>query len=319
VEDLVATPSDPQVETVYARIRVAAGPSELHLASVGGQGQIAVPGVPMPSPVVLRVTDADNLPYADLRVAASVSSGGSVVPAWATSDEDGLVRFQWTPGPGPLHELTASLDGAPPASAIVVAGLAPPHFEAAGVVNAASLADGLSPGSMATINGFSLSAGVTALAALPYPTMLDGVSVLVNGQSAQLQYISERQIYFVMPTGAQPGPASLVVSTPVGASPPVSLTMLAASPGIFFDAATGHGAVIRDGEYLEIYCTGLGTRLPVNVYLGGFELAPASSGPISDSPGLDQVRVKIPAALSGEQPLSIEVDGRRSNQVKVLL
>ena len=143
--------------------------------------------------------------------------------------------------------------------------------------------------------------------------------MLVNGAPAQLQYISERQIYFVTPAGAQPGPASLVVSTPVGSSPPVSLTMLAAAPGIFFDVATGYGAVIRDGEYLEIYCTGLGTGLPVGVYLGGFELAPASSGPNSVYPGLDQVRVKIPAALSGEQPLSIDVNGRRSNQVKVLL
>jgi uncharacterized protein (TIGR03437 family) len=249
-------------------------------------------------------------------VAASVSSGDSVAPEQATSDEDGLVRFQWTPGPGPTHELTANAEGAPPSAAVTVAGLAAPQFQAGWVVNAASYAAGLAPGTFATIFGFGLSAGVSAGALLPYPTVLGDVSVLVDGKAAPLLYVSEGQVNFLLPAEAQPGQASLVVTTPVGSSPPVSVPVLAAAPGIFFDVGTGYGVAFRNGSTLEIYCTGLGSGLPAKAYLGGVELAALGSSVFQ---GLDRASVQIPAGLAGEQTLTLEVNGRRSNQVKVRL
>jgi uncharacterized protein (TIGR03437 family) len=48
-------------------------------------------------------------------------------------------------------------------------------------------------------------------------------------------------------------------------------------------------------------------------------LTPTSSGPSFGNPGLDLVDVPIPNNLRGEQSLVIEVNGRRSNTVRVFL
>jgi uncharacterized protein (TIGR03437 family) len=133
------------------------------------------------------------------------------------------------------------------------------------------------------------------------------------------------------------GTATLVVSTPLGASKPVSVPVLAALPGIFADHVSGYGAILvagtgettltrpaRPGEYIEIYGTGLGavdasnrTALPVTVNLGSLQLTPAYSGRSHLYPGLDQINVQIPQGLSGEQRVSIEVNQLRSNGVKI--
>jgi uncharacterized protein (TIGR03437 family) len=296
-DDLTARPSDPRFETAHARIQVAMAPSSLRLAAVPGDGQL----------VTLRATDANNLPYTGLRVMASVSTGGAVTPDADVSGEDGLVRFQWTPGTGDRQQLTASLEGAAP-------------VEVEGVVNAASYSPGLAPDSFAAIFGFHMAGGAAAGAGPPpYPTELAGVQVFFDGEPAGLHYASDRQINVVVPPDAKQGTANLMVSAPGGASTIIKAPVLAASPGIFFDPATNYGAILRNGEYLEIYCTGLGTGLQVTVHLGAFQLTPSFSGLNSVFPGLDQVNVQIPAGVSGDQTLSLEVNGRRSNEVRVRL
>jgi uncharacterized protein (TIGR03437 family) len=113
--------------------------------------------------------------------------------------------------------------------------------------------------------------------------------------------------------------ASLAVSALAGSTTITRVPVAAAAPGIFFDPASGYGAILRNRNVLEIYCTGLGAGLTVTVNLGGQSLVPTFSGPFAGYPGLDLVEVQIPAGLSGEQPVWIEVDGHRSNTVRVLL
>ena len=57
----------------------------------------------------------------------------------------------------------------------------------------------------------------------------------------------------------------------------------------------------------------------MTVHLGGRQIVPSWSGPHPAYPGLYQVNVEIPAGLTGEQPISLEVAGRRGNEVKVRL
>jgi uncharacterized protein (TIGR03437 family) len=59
------------------------------------------------------------------------------------------------------------------------------------------------------------------------------------------------------------------------------------------------------------------TVLPVTVTIGAQRLAPSFSGLNPVFPGLYQVNVQVPAGLSGEQPLAIEINARRSNDVKI--
>jgi uncharacterized protein (TIGR03437 family) len=343
VEELTATPADPGFETAYARIQVRNSASELRLAVVSGDRQLGRPGNPL-QPVVLRVVDVNNLPYEGVRVQASVTGGGTVTPSSAVADANGVVQFLWTPGAAGAQQLTAVLEGAPQ-SAITVTALMPPSFEARGVVNAASFARELAPGSFATIFGSGLAAGAVAVAAPPYPLTLAGVQVLLNNRAVPLHFVSDGQINFLVPEDTPEGTAVLAVSTPVGTAAAVSVSIQSVAPGIFFDSATNFGAIrianttlttaerpARRDEFLEIYATGLGSTQPSNrfpglrettlapsVFIGGVRLEdPVFSGLSPQFPGLYQVNVRVgPNAPAGEQLLWIEVGGRRSNEVKV--
>lgn len=343
VEELAAEPADPAFETAFARIQVRNSASELTLVVLSGDRQLGLPGTQL-QPVVLRAVDINDLSYAGVRVLASVSGGGTVSPSAAVTDGDGIVQFSWTTGAAAAQQLTAVLEGAPQ-TAVTVTALTPPAFEARGVVNAASFAQELAPGSFATIFGSGLAGGAVAVAAPPYPTTLAGVQVLLNGAPAPLHFVSDGQINFLVPEATAEGAASVSVSTPIGVSATVQVPVVSTAPGIFFDPATNFGAILISGtrlttaqrparrdEVLEIYATGLGatrassrfpglreTVLTPSVFIGGVRLEdPAFSGLSPQYPGLYQVNVRVgPNAPSGEQLLWLEIGGRRSNQVKV--
>ncbi len=324
VDDISAVPSNPQFETGYARVQVNAAASSLHLTLTSGDGQVATPGTPLTQPVVFRVADINELPYEGLGVKAAPSAGGSVSPIVVNSDAQGQARFSWTPGAGFQHQLTASLADAPDVPAATATALSGPYFEADWVVNSGSYVQGLTPGGFGTIFGYNLSASGSAAGSLPFPGLLANVQVLFNGTPAGLHYVSDRQINFLAPSTAQPGLASLVVSTPLGSSSTVTVPLLAASPGIFFDPFSGFGVILGSGREIVIYCTGLGsvdpatrqTLLPVKVFVGPLELTPTSGSADPYYPGLYEVQATVPVGVSGEQLISIEANGVRSNSVR---
>lgn len=83
---------------------------------VQGNNQVAQAGLALPTPVVLRVVDAngDNVPNATV-VFAVTAGGGTVSPATALSDENGEVTVEWTLGQATqAQSLSAAVgDGAP--------------------------------------------------------------------------------------------------------------------------------------------------------------------------------------------------------------
>ncbi len=74
-----------------------------------------------------------------------------------------------------------------------------------------------------------------------------------------------------------------------------------------------------DVAVLTLYGTGLGTTPAVTVKLGGASLAPDYAGPQGPYPGLDQINVRLPAALqgSGVVLLTLGQNGVASNAVKI--
>ncbi|MEK7404894.1 MAG: hypothetical protein AAB225_07275 [Acidobacteriota bacterium] len=340
VEELVAEPADSRYETLTARIQVAPSGAGLRLVVVSGDKQAASSGQALPEPVVLRVVDINNVPYPGRRVETSVSQGGSVSPPAAATDEAGTVSFRWTPGPGPLHELKATLEGGAAVTAIAVGR---PVIAAGGVVNAASYQAGVAPGALATIFGANLAAGARASSSYPWPASLGGAQVSWNGAPVPLVLVSDPQVNFLVPLETRPGAAEVVVRTSAGVSAPASVQVAAVSPGIFFDAATNLGAVLvagtgqttaerpaAVGEYLEIYATGLGqvtatpgrlrpTELQPQVFIGSQRVAEVTySGLAPGFLGLYQVNARVPEGTpSGLQPLWLEIGGRRSNEVRV--
>jgi uncharacterized protein (TIGR03437 family) len=273
-------------------------------------------------------------------VTASISNG-SLTTTTATTDENGIATFNWTPT-ATSGTLRASIDGAPGAS-VAVALTAAPSISA--VVNGASFNPGITPGSLATIFGAALSGGVTTSAPIPWPFSLANVQVTVNGFVAQVNYVSDTQINFLVPTDITGSPATVVVESPVSLSAAFPSTVASLAPAIFIiNATTSEGAVLiggtssttfnrpaRTGDVLEIYTTGLGATVASTTYPGLQETVATPQvtigGVAADSivsvlspqfPGLYQINARVGAGTpSGDQTLAIMVNGLRSNDAKV--
>jgi uncharacterized protein (TIGR03437 family) len=311
VEELLATPADSSYETAFARVQVAA-PSQLTLRTVSGDNQVPGPAGTLPAPVVVRLTDANGLPYPGALIQAA-AVGGTVTPATATADASGQTSFQWTPGTGSASQLILSLVAAPTVTLTLTAGSAVPVIGA--VVNAASFGPGVAPGSLATLFGVNLGTS----------------SVLLNGTDVRPFYASDTQVNFYVPPETPLG-ENLIAVRASGLQVSSTISLVSVQPGIFSGAVvhndTGASALtipVRAGDFISIYCTGLGptgttartTVIPV-VYFGVTAASPSYSGLAPGFLGLYQVNVQVPAGLpSGTLPLQITSGSTYSNIVNI--
>jgi uncharacterized protein (TIGR03437 family) len=288
-DEIRIEPADTSFEPVTARVQVLPA-SRLQLAVISQS-----------SPIRIKVTDVNELPYPGVPVEAQVTSGGSLDRTAASSDADGVVQFLWTQQPDRENQLVAAVASGP--SVTITAG-APPVFTASAVLNAASYVPGLAPGGIATIFGTRLGG--------------QNARVLINGATASLLFGNDNQLNFIVPADIPTGTANVVVQSANTASAPVQAPVLAVQPGIFFDAATGIGAIRQTGEYLEIYATGLGdlSNTP-EVTVAGTAAEVTFSGFAPGFAGLYQVNARIPAGTPpGLQSVVITSGGVRSNDVK---
>lgn len=116
----------------------------------------------------------------------------------------------------------------------IAAGPATPSITS--VVNGASFASGIVPGSWATIQGSNLSTTTDTwdnfIVNSKLPTSVDGVSLTVGGQSAYVYYISAGQINFIVPE-VPAGPQQVVVTNSLGVSSAFSATVNTYGPAFF--------------------------------------------------------------------------------------
>ena len=117
----------------------------------------------------------------------------------ATTDANGRASFRWTPGTSPSNQLRIFVEGAPESTSLAIqAGTS--VIIASSVVNPATSASGIAPGTLATIYGANLAAGTRAAAPFPWPASISGVGVQLNGQPAPVLYVSDQQVNFLVPT-----------------------------------------------------------------------------------------------------------------------
>jgi uncharacterized protein (TIGR03437 family) len=161
----------------------------------------------------------------------------------------------------------------------------PPSVPANGVTDGAGFSARISGGGIGSIFGTNLAAGTTLASSVPLPTKLAGTTVMMNGIAVPLFFVSPGQINFQVPWEMLSSPiATLTVTTAGGTSPPVTLILLPAAPGIFTinTANSAKQGVIQiantttfvapvgaipsadsrpatTGDNLTIYCSGLGT------------------------------------------------------------
>jgi uncharacterized protein (TIGR03437 family) len=224
-----------------------------------------------------------------------------------------------------------------------------PSIASGGVVNAASFTAQLSPGALATIFGTNFTGtGVDAIAALPLPPSLGGVSVQVNGVAAPVLYASSGQINFQIPWETPTGSVTVAVGINGMTSTTVNVTIEAAAPGLFVQGA--HAIVqnspdfslnsssnpAKVGSTLIAYLTGAGDVTPkpadgaaagsdpvstasgVTATIGGKTATVSFAGLAPNFVGLWQANIVVPAGLTqGDVPLIVSVGGQASNSGNV--
>jgi uncharacterized protein (TIGR03437 family) len=146
------------------------------------------------------------------------------------------------------------------------------------VQNGGSFLPGVSQGSWVTIKGANL-AGTTRVWTTPdfvgnsLPTMLDNVSVTINGKAAYVYFVSPGQLNVLAPADTTLGPAPVQVTYDGAASSVVSATLSAVSPALFMLDPQGRkyvAAVRSDGAFLG----------PSNLFSGALATVPAHPGDV---------------------------------------
>ena len=216
------------------------------------------------------------------------------------------------------------------------------------VVNAASYASQISPGSLATLFGTNLAASLVTASVTggaPLPMSLAGVSITVNGRPAPILAVTSTQANFQVPWETAPGSADIVVSVNDSAGNTLAVPVLTAAPGIFSDSSGR--AIAQNSDYtlntasnpakagspILAYLTGSG---PVNMAVS--DGAAASATPLASAMsqasaligplpaqvmftglapgfvGLTQMNIVIPPSLAtGDYPLTVTIAGKTSN------
>jgi len=223
----------------------------------------------------------------------------------------------------------------------------PPLVSSAGLVNAAGGAIH-SPGSLLSVFGSNF-AGSSALgqanASGDLPRSLAGVSLSIGGRNAALLFVGPAQINAQIPNDLPAGAYDLRVNNSAGSSAPVTLSLAAASPGIFPNAivrSTTYAAPTqsdpaRPSDILLIFCAGLGPVNPTvpsgrvapaapfshtvekpKVFIGGREAELIHAVLAPGYLGLYQVAFRVPDGLSaGVNPVQIVMGSLTSNEVGV--
>lgn len=222
-----------------------------------------------------------------------------------------------------------------------------------GVVDSASFRPLVTAGGLATIFGYSLASAVASAPAAPLPTSLGGTQVTIGGVGVPLLYVSPSQINFQIPWElagqAQP---TLVVTTAVGSSTTAPVNISTAAPAIFTINASGNGqgaainvqgqtaatgTPIARGQYIEIYCLGLGavsnrpstgaaavgasspTLVTPTVTIGGAQVPASFAGLAPGFVGVYQVNALVPLGITpgSAVPLSVTLNGAASQTVTI--
>ena len=221
-----------------------------------------------------------------------------------------------------------------------------PVISDGGVTNAASYAQQISPGALATVWGtFGASAGATAA---PWPATFNGVTVSVNGTQAPVYYVSPGQINFQVPWGTATGTAAVQVGVNGGSSNTLNVPVVSAGPGLFF---SGSAAIVQNqdyslngpsnaaagGSYIFAYLTGSGPVSPpvadgtvapesplatatatASAKIGTANAQVAFTGLTPGFIGLVQMNIVVPSGLApGDYPLTVTIDGQTSNSGNV--
>jgi uncharacterized protein (TIGR03437 family) len=257
-------------------------------------------------------------------------------------------------------ELNTSNDSASDATTINPPAQLPAANNSAGIVNAASYVPTVAAGSIASVFGSNLSSVQAFASTIPLPTTLASTSFQIGGRAAPLFFVSPSQVNLQIPwelAGQSQASVLATVGGVVSSQQTVSLAPFA--PGLFTlnGAGSSQGTIViagtplfaapqsvpgsrpaHPGEFILIYCTGLGavsnqpatgmaaqasplsvTIATPTVTIGGIVALVPFSGLAPGAVGLYQVNVQVPmGAPTGDAvPVILSIGGVTSNTVTI--
>jgi uncharacterized protein (TIGR03437 family) len=226
-----------------------------------------------------------------------------------------------------------------------------------GVFNVFSFAPAgnpIAPGEFITIYGTGLPA--RSAVAVPFPTNLNGVQLMINKTPAPLYLITSTQAFAVVPYAVTTSPATIVLSNGALQSNTITVPVAATAPGIAAVAQNGLGAgavthadgslvsassPASRGETVVIYLTGLGAVSPPvsdgkgptglsrsnsvqAIYFGAAAVDTSAilfQGLTPGYAGLYQINVTIPLSVdsSAAVPLAIETTNGFTDMVTIAI
>ena len=295
----------------------------------------------------------------DVDGTVTIVDGNSAGVVATVAAGSGAVRLALDAGSGVVY-VANPYDG----TVACVGPLQLPGINAGGVVNGGSFSQQPpAPASIGSLFGVNLASSTVASTTLLLPTLLGGVSVQINGISVPLFFVSSTQINFQFPWELL-GQSQVSITVTVNGltSMPQTVTLSPLAPVIFAtnSQGTGQGAIqianttifaapqdsipgaqarpARRGEFVTIYCTGLGdvTNRPATgaaassnplsatiatptVTIGGMAAPVSFSGLAPGFVGLYQVNVQVPEnAPTGDTiPVILATDGVSLNIVTI--
>lgn len=226
----------------------------------------------------------------------------------------------------------------------------PPLVFDGGILNGGSFAVGqpLAPGSFVTLFGEKLASATLKASSVPLAKSLAGAEILIGGQLAPVFFASDGQVNAILPYGLPTGgPLPVLLARDGVFSPLRSLSIVPAAPGIFMYGnsqaiAVGPNGVdlidsahiVRAGQTIVVYCTGLGevspavpagTQTPLTVLSKTVETVTATIGGVTakvdfagltpGQTGLYQVNMVVPTGVAaGDRvPIVLQAAGTASS------
>jgi uncharacterized protein (TIGR03437 family) len=212
-----------------------------------------------------------------------------------------------------------------------------------GVVNAGSSAPftaGLAPGELLLIYGAGLASGIQVASAIPFPTTLGNVQVMINGIPAPIYYVTPTQLSAIVPYGVSGTVAKVQVFNNNVPSNAVTSLLVKTAPGVltqlqnglgYGDAIHQDGTLVNDknpaqiGETVSVFLTGLGAVSPtiadgaagplnpfsnasgtIDAFIGGVTATVGYAGLAPQLAGLYQINLTVPSGVTpGDNALDI--------------
>ena len=287
------------------------------LVLISGDNQTVALGQAALQPLVVEARDAQNRAVPGVPVIFAVTQGSGTVSASGTvvTNSVGQAQTFLTAG-AQLGTIRVVASGAGDTFTFTINTIGrAPSVTALGFVNGASFRQGWVPGSLGTIFGVGLMEGISGVVQagrFPFPTILRGVRVIVNGISAPILSIAnvngQEQVSIQVPFGIPaPGVTVVVLENNGSRTTVTGVPLFAVQPGIFEFTASGVrlAAVLhanfevvtpanpaRPGEIVLLFLTGLGVTNPA---VGTNFLGPATPATSVVQPvvGIDDAGVEV--------------------------